>query len=99
MKPGGGGVGCGRGEETAPCLGCLRRGGGLPTGPAWPQPVAPPMQRPAAQTAGSKLARTNHDFGRPRWIPGNSEPRNGNAKGLTLPTTLFTVVRYETAYG
>src|SRR5216684_7213741 len=37
-------------------------------GPAWPQPAAPPMHRPAAQAVGSRLARTKLDLGRGRWI-------------------------------
>src|SRR5712692_7256364 len=73
IEPSRGRVGYRRGEETAPCLGCLRRGGGLPTGPAWPLPVAPPMQRPAAQAVGSRLARTNLDVGRARWMRGNAK--------------------------
>src|SRR6266849_3365415 len=39
IEPSSGWVGCRRGVEAAPGLGCLPRGGRLPTGPAWPQPA------------------------------------------------------------
>ena len=49
IEPSSGWAGHRRGVETAPGLGCLPRGGRLPTGPAWPQPAAPPMHRPAGK--------------------------------------------------
>ena len=100
------------GEETAPCLGCLRRlppeggvpgsreetarclaarggGGRLPSAQAWPQPAAPPRHRTAAQAVGSRLARTNLDLGRGRWMRGGSERMNGQAEGLSDRNTCF----------
>ncbi len=49
IGPSSGWVGHRRGVETAPGLGCLPRGGRLPTGLAWPQPAAPPVHRPAGK--------------------------------------------------
>src|SRR5713101_2849165 len=89
IEPSSGWVGCRRGVEAAPCLGCLRTGGRLPTGPAWRQPAAPPMHRPAAQAIGSKLARTKLDLGRGRWMRGGSERMNGQAKDLSDRNTFF----------
>src|SRR6266446_7430770 len=60
---------------------------GRPLGPAWPQPAAPPMHRPAGQAVGSSLARTKLDFGRTRWMPGNAERMNG--KDLNERNTFF----------
>jgi hypothetical protein len=40
------------------------------------------MHRPAAQAVGSKLARTNLDFGHARWMRGNAQWMYGKAKGL-----------------
>src|SRR2546427_4487387 len=58
-------------------------------GPAWPQPAAPPMHRPAAQAVGSKLARAKLDLGRGRWMRGNAERTNGKASGLSEWNTFF----------
>src|SRR6266849_2186812 len=58
-------------------------------GPAWPQPAAPPMHRPAAQAVGSKLARAKLDLGRGRWMRGNAERTNGRAKDLSGRNTFF----------
>src|SRR6266851_2469485 len=122
IGPSSGWFGHGRGEETAPCLGCLRRlspeggvpgsreetarclgflrrGGRLPTGPAWPQPVAPPMQRPVAQAVGAKLARRSLDLARARCMRGNAKRMNGKAKGLSDRNTFITCDTGERGLG
>src|SRR5258708_18394462 len=61
------------GNRTLPGLSAE---GSRALGPAWPQPAAPPRQRPAAQAVGSKLARLDLDVGRALWMRGNSERLN-----------------------
>ncbi len=89
IGPSNGWVGHRRGVETAPGLGCLPRGGRLPTGPAWPQPAAPPMHRPAAQAVGSRLARAKLDLGRGRRMRGGCDRMHIRAKGLSDRNTYF----------
>src|SRR5713226_7149048 len=57
-------------EETALCLAARGGGGRLPSAQAWRQPAAPPRHRTAAQAVGSRLARTDLDLGRTRWMRG-----------------------------
>src|SRR6266446_4990938 len=67
--PGSGWVGCRRGEETAPCLAVRAREPGARAGLA---SAGGSADAPACgQAIGSKLARTNLDFGRARWLRGN----------------------------
>jgi hypothetical protein len=41
------------------------------------------------QAVGANLARTNLDFGRARWLRGNAERMNGQAKDLNERNTFF----------
>ncbi len=120
IEPSSGGFEDRRGEETAPCLGCLRGRppeGGVPLpAPALRQAggsreeAAPCLavrareagaraglasaggsaDAPACgQAVGSRLARTNLDLSRGRWVPGNAERMNGKAEGLNDRNTFF----------
>src|SRR5713226_1899314 len=103
IGPSSGWFGHRRGEETAPCLGCLRRlppEGGVPgsreeTAPclaarggeagarAGLASAGCSADAPACgQAVGSRLARTNLDFGQGRWMQGNAERMNRNANCL-----------------
>src|SRR6266702_802940 len=104
IGPSSGWVGCRRGVETAPGLGCLRRlppEGGVPGSREETAPCLAVRAREAGaraglasaggsadapacgQAAGANLARSSRDFGRARWLRGNAERMNGNAKGLS----------------
>ncbi len=110
FEPRSGWVGHRHGEETAPCMGCLRRlppEGGVPgsreeTAPclaarggeagarAGLASAGCSADAPACgQAVGSRLARTNLDLGRGRWIRGGSERMNGQAKDLSDRNTCF----------
>src|SRR5712691_1259941 len=110
IEPSSGGFGHRRGEETAPCMGCLRRlppEGGVPgsreeTAPclaarggeagarAGLASAGCSADAPACgQAVGSRLARTELDLGRGRWIRGGSERMNGQAKDLSDRNTCF----------
>src|SRR6266849_9735462 len=103
-------VGYRRGEETAPCMGRLRKlppEGGVPGsreetarclvargGEAGARAGLASAGRSAdapacGQAVGSRLARTNLDLGRGRWIRGGSERMNGQAKDLSDRNTCF----------
>ena|SRR6266853_3307087 len=45
--------------------------------------------RVTVRAVGSKVARRNLEFGRARWIRGNAERINGDAKGLSGRNTCF----------
>ncbi len=51
------------------------------------------------QAVGSKLARTDLDLGRPRWMRGNAQWMYGKAKGLNESNTLFICDRDERGSG
>src|SRR5216684_4938972 len=110
FEPGSGWVGCRRGVEAAPCLGCLRRlppEGGVPgsreeTAPclavrggeagarAGLASAGGSADAPACgQAVGARLVRTNLDLGRGRWMRGNAERMNGQAKDLSDRNTFF----------
>src|SRR5438309_1324354 len=66
-------------EETAPCLAVRAREAGARAGLASAGGFA---DAPACgQAVGAKLARAKLDLGRARWIRGNAERMNGDAKG------------------
>jgi hypothetical protein len=52
-----------------------------------------------AQAAGSKLGRTNLEFGRARWMRGNAERMNGKAKGSSDRNTFLTCFTSERGSG
>src|SRR5712664_2181464 len=120
IEPRSGWVGYRRGEETAPCLGCLRRlppEGGVPGsreetalclaahgGEAGARAglasAGCSADAPACgQAVGSRLARTNLDLGRGRWIRGGSERMNGQAKDLSDHNTFLTCFTDERGLG
>src|SRR5437899_6874595 len=51
------------------------------------------------QAVGSRLARTNLDFGRGSWLQGNAERMNGQAKDLSDRNTCFTFCSDERGLG
>ena len=51
------------------------------------------------QAVGSRLARTNLDFGRGSWLRGNAERMNGQAKDLSDRNTCFTFCSDERGLG
>src|SRR6266852_3634312 len=70
IGPSSGCVGCRRGEETAPCLAARGGEAGARAGLASAGCFA---DAPACgQAVGSRLARTDLDLGRARWIRGGS---------------------------
>jgi len=110
IEPSSGWFGHRRGEETAPCLGCLRRlppeggvrgsredtalclaaRGGEAGARAGLASAGCSADAPGCgQAVGSRLARTNLDLGRGRWMRGGSEQMNGKAKGLSDRNTCF----------
>ncbi len=120
VEPSSGWFGHRLGEETAPCLGCLRRlppEGGVPgsreeTAPclaarggeagarAGLASAGCSADAPACgQAVGSRLARTSLDFGRGRWMRGDSERMNGKVKGLGDRNTCFICDTVERGLG
>src|SRR6267143_1088496 len=110
IEPSSGWFGHRRGEETARCLGCLRRlppEGGVPGSREEAAPCLAARggeagaraglasagcsaDAPACgQAVGSRLARTNLDLGRARWMRRNVEWMNGKAEGLNERNTFF----------
>src|SRR6266853_2267104 len=110
IEPSSGWSGHRRGEETAPCLGCLRRlppEGGVPGSREETAPCLAARAREAGaraglasaggspdapacgQALGSRLARTNLDFGRACWMRGNAQRMNAKGKGLSDRNTFF----------
>src|SRR5216684_616637 len=80
-------------EEAAPCLAVRAREAGARAGLA---SAGCSADAPACgQAVGSRLARTNLDLGRGRWIRGGSERMNGQAKDLS--DHYVTLVSFVTA--
>src|SRR5216684_8197673 len=93
IEPSSGGFGHRRGEETAPCLAARGGEAGAKAGLA---SAGCSADAPACgQAVGARLARTNLDLGRGRWIRGGSERMNGQAKDLS--DHYVTLVSFVTA--
>src|SRR6266568_6650364 len=97
VEPSSGWVGCRRGEETAPCLAARGGEAGARAGLA---SAGCSADAPACgQAVGSRLARTSLDFGRGRWMRGDSERMNGKVKGLGDRNTCFICDTVERGLG
>src|SRR5713101_8016778 len=76
-----------RGEETASCLAVRAREAGARAGLA---SAGRSADAPACgQAVGANRARTNLELGRGRWLRGNAERMNGQAKCLSDRNTCF----------